>query len=86
MNRLAAIAWKELLQLRRDRLTRAMMVLLPVLQLLLFGWAINNDVRHIPTINYLTPCERHPALRNGRGHAPLLGALSFSARGLLFQT
>jgi ABC-2 type transport system permease protein len=46
------IAWKELLQLRRDRLTLAMMVMLPILQLLLFGWAINTDVRHIPTVVY----------------------------------
>lgn len=50
MNRLFALATKELIQLRRDRLTLAMMVLLPVVQLLLFGYAINNDVRHIPTV------------------------------------
>ena len=52
MNRLLAIAWKELIQLRRDRLTLAMMAALPVIQLLLFGYAINTDVRHIPTIVY----------------------------------
>jgi ABC-2 type transport system permease protein len=46
------IARKELLQLRRDRLTMAMMLVLPVMQLLLFGYAINTDVRHIPTIVY----------------------------------
>lgn len=50
MNRLLAIAWKELLQLRRDRLTVGMMVGLPVVQLLLFGYAINTDVRNIPTV------------------------------------
>ncbi len=50
MNRLLAIADKELRQVRRDRLTLAMMVALPVLQLLLFGYAINTDVRHIPTL------------------------------------
>jgi ABC-2 type transport system permease protein len=44
------VARKELQQLRRDRLTLAMMVALPVLQLLLFGYAINTDVRHIPTV------------------------------------
>ncbi len=47
--RLLAIARKELLQLRRDRLTLAMMVMLPVMQLLLFGYAINTDVRNAPT-------------------------------------
>jgi ABC-2 type transport system permease protein len=46
------IAQKELRQLRRDRLTLAMMVMLPLLQLLLFGYAINTDVRHIPTLVY----------------------------------
>ncbi|HTM46761.1 MAG TPA: ABC transporter permease [Polyangiaceae bacterium] len=47
-----AIARKELLQLKRDRATLAMMVVLPVMQLLLFGYAINTDVRHIPTVVY----------------------------------
>lgn len=45
-----AIAWKELVQVRRDRLTMAMMVGIPVLQLLLFGYAINTDVRDIATV------------------------------------
>ena len=44
------IAWKELLQLRRDKLTLAMMAVMPVVMLLLFGYAINTDVRHIPTL------------------------------------
>jgi ABC-2 type transport system permease protein len=44
------IAWKELLQLRRDRLTLGMMVGLPIAQLLLFGYAINTDVRHLRTV------------------------------------
>jgi ABC-2 type transport system permease protein len=50
--RCLAIAWKELLQLRRDRLTLAMMAVLPLVQLMLFGFAINTDVRHMPTIIY----------------------------------
>ncbi len=48
--RLLSVARKELLQLRRDRPTLAMMAVLPVLQLLLFGYAINTDVRHTPTV------------------------------------
>ncbi len=52
MTRLLAIAWKELLQLRRDRPTLAMMAALPVMQLMLFGYAINTDVRNIPTVVY----------------------------------
>lgn len=50
LGRLLAVARKELLQLRRDRLTLAMMAVLPVVQLLLFGYAINTDVRHSPTV------------------------------------
>jgi ABC-2 type transport system permease protein len=52
MRRTLAIAQKELRQLKRDRLTLAMMVVLPIMQLLLFGWAINTDVRHVPTVIY----------------------------------
>ena len=48
--RALVVAWKELHQLRRDRLTLAMMLVLPILQLLLFGYAINTDVRHIHTV------------------------------------
>lgn len=50
MTRLLAIARKELWQLMRDRLTLGMMVMLPVVQLLLFGYAINTDVRHMPLV------------------------------------
>ena len=45
--RVAAIIRKELLQLRRDRLTFAMIVGIPVMQMLLFGYAINTDVRNL---------------------------------------
>jgi ABC-2 type transport system permease protein len=44
------IAWKELIQLRRDRLTLGMVLALPMMQLILFGYAINTDVRHIPLL------------------------------------
>jgi ABC-2 type transport system permease protein len=50
--RALVIAWKELLQLRRDKMTLAMMIALPVMQLLLFGYAINTDVRNIPSVVY----------------------------------
>jgi ABC-2 type transport system permease protein len=48
--RALVVARKELIQLRRDRLTLAMMAVMPVVLLLLFGYAINTDVRHIPTL------------------------------------
>ncbi len=49
LQRIGAVVWKELRQLRRDRLTFGMIVGIPVLQLLLFGYAINFDVRHLST-------------------------------------
>jgi ABC-2 type transport system permease protein len=45
--RLLAVMGKELRQLRRDRLTFAMIVGIPIMQILLFGYAINTDVRNI---------------------------------------
>ena len=48
--RLVAVMVKELIQMRRDRLTFAMMVGIPVLQLLLFGYAINTDPKAMPTV------------------------------------
>ncbi|MDR3559865.1 MAG: ABC transporter permease [Negativicutes bacterium] len=50
MRRLRALLVKEFIQMRRDRLTLAMMLAMPLLQLVLFGFAINTDVKHLPTI------------------------------------
>ncbi len=47
--RLLAVLAKEFIQMRRDRLTFAMMVGIPILQLCLFGYAINTDPKHLPT-------------------------------------
>src|SRR5947207_3671729 len=44
-----AMVVKEFIQLRRDRLSFAMIVMIPVMQLLLFGYAINTTPRHLPT-------------------------------------
>ncbi len=44
-----AMVSKEFVQMRRDRLTFGMMVGIPLMQLILFGYAINNDPRHLPT-------------------------------------
>ncbi|MDQ7849152.1 MAG: ABC transporter permease [Armatimonadota bacterium] len=48
--RLAAIIIKEFVQLARDRRTLAMALLMPVIQLLLFGYAITTEVEHLPTV------------------------------------
>jgi ABC-2 type transport system permease protein len=47
--RLWALIVKEFVQMRRDRLTFAMIVGIPILQLILFGFAINSDPRALPT-------------------------------------
>lgn len=49
LHRLLAMVYKEALQLRRDRLTFAMMFGIPIMQLVLFGFAINNDPKGLPT-------------------------------------
>jgi len=47
LGRIFAVVRKEAVQLRRDRLTFGMVFGLPLMQLLLFGYAINQDVRHL---------------------------------------
>jgi len=49
LSRFLAIARKEFVQMRRDRLTFAMIVGIPILQLVLFGYAINSDPKSLPT-------------------------------------
>jgi ABC-2 type transport system permease protein len=49
-HRLLAMIAKEFIQLRRDRLTFAMMLGIPLIQLVLFGYAINGDPKHLPTV------------------------------------
>ncbi|MGB2739065.1 MAG: ABC transporter permease [Cognaticolwellia sp.] len=46
--RIQAIVIKELIQLRRDRMTFGMVIMIPLVQLLLFAFAINTNIRHIP--------------------------------------
>lgn len=46
--RMQAVILKELIQLRRDRMTLGMVVMIPLIQLILFGYAINTNIRQIP--------------------------------------
>jgi ABC-2 type transport system permease protein len=50
MVRIRAILKKEFIQMRRDRMTLALIFVMPMVQLLLFGYAIQTEVRHIPTV------------------------------------
>jgi ABC-2 type transport system permease protein len=49
LRRFSAMVGKEFVQMRRDRVTFAMMLGIPILQMILFGYAINSDPRHLPT-------------------------------------
>src|SRR6266571_4387883 len=49
LSRWLGIVGKEFIQLKRDRLTFGMIVGIPVIQLVLFGYAINSDPKHLPT-------------------------------------
>ena len=49
LGRFWAMVVKEFIQMRRDRVTFGMMVGIPLMQLILFGYAINADPRHLPT-------------------------------------
>ncbi len=42
--------WKEFLQLKRDPITLRMILLVPVMQMLIFGYAINYDVKHLKMV------------------------------------
>lgn len=47
--RLWAVILKEFTQMKRDRFTFGMMIGIPIIQLILFGYAINSDPKHLPT-------------------------------------
>ena len=48
--RVGAVMVKETIQLRRDRLTFAMIIGVPIIQLVIFGYAINTDPKRLPTV------------------------------------
>ncbi len=70
LSRIAAVLSKEFTQLVRDRLTYAMIIGIPIIQLLLFGYAINSDPKHLPTAVYVQD--------NGQFSRSIIGALERS--------
>ncbi|MDR3456758.1 MAG: ABC transporter permease [Verrucomicrobiae bacterium] len=52
VRRFWAVVIKEFIQMRRDRMTFAMMIGIPLIQLTLFGYAINSNPKHLPTAVY----------------------------------
>ena len=57
--RLGAILMKEFIQMRRDRLTFAMMLGVPLMQLVLFGYAINSDPKRLPAALVATSSDHY---------------------------
>jgi ABC-2 type transport system permease protein len=58
LTRLGAMLAKEFIQMRRDRITFAMMIGVPLMQLILFGFAINNDPKGLPSALVATSQDR----------------------------
>ncbi len=61
LSRVMAMMIKEFIQLRRDRMTFAMILAIPIMQLVLFGYAINTDPKELPTL--VTSAENGPEVR-----------------------
>ena len=76
-HRFAAVLQKELIQARRDRFTLALMVGMPLVQLFLFGFAINTDPKHLPTALVMgdssRPASTRPASASGASCLPSPG-------------
>jgi ABC-2 type transport system permease protein len=78
--RIKAVLLKEFIQMRRDRVTFAMMIGIPIIQLIMFGYAINTDPRHLPT--YVEMGDAGPASRaivhamENSGYFSVKGAVS----------
>ncbi len=82
-SRTRAMLIKEFIQLRRDRVSFAMIVMIPLMQLVLFGYAINTTPRDLPTAVLVQENERHRPLdpRRAREHAVLQGHAPGPRRG-----
>jgi len=52
MRNIWAVAYKEFIQISRDRRTLLLLILMPMMQLMIYGYGINTDVKHLPTYVY----------------------------------
>ena len=72
LSRTVAMFIKEFVQLRRDRLTFGTMIFIPLVQLTLFGFAINTTPRHLPTAVLAYEDTRRRPLHHRRAEQHLL--------------
>ena len=70
LSRLMAVTRKEVRQMRRDRLTFAMIFGIPLMQIILFGYAINTDVRNLKTAVADEATSRSPEGLHSRPSGP----------------
>jgi ABC-2 type transport system permease protein len=52
MRNIKAVAYKEFIQVSRDRRTLMLLFLMPIMQLMIYGYGVNTDVKHLPTYVY----------------------------------
>ena len=72
-SRLLGIIVKEFIHLKRDMLALVLALAVPVAMLFIFGWAINTDVKHIPTAVFEQSGSLEArALPGGDGEQPVL--------------
>lgn len=76
--RLLAIIWKEFVHIRRDPPSLVMVIIMPVVMLLLFGYAVNLDVDHIPLAVW--DQDRSPASRLLAGYLVQSGYFDLAYR------
>src|SRR5574339_570293 len=65
------MVWKELVQLRRDPMALTLSLFIPVALLFIFGYAINTDVKHLPTVVFDQSRDVEAARLRGRGGAAI---------------
>jgi len=78
-SRIAAVMMKEFIQMRRDRLTFAMIIGVPIIQLVLFGYAINTDPKRLPTAAIVG--DSGPVSRSIIAAMELSGYFAFTGTG-----
>ncbi len=71
INRIRAIAWKEILQIRRDLRSILIVVAMPVILMLAFGYGVSFDIKHLPT--YVFRPRKQPAEPRPDSTLPLVG-------------
>src|ERR1700685_4564195 len=52
LRNIRAVALKEFIQVSRDRRTLMLLIMMPIMQMMIYGYGINTDVKHLPTYVY----------------------------------